>query len=476
MVDELPPLPQGATMEDLPPLPPGASFDQAPTERYRGGYRRQVREAFERPAVKPPAKTFEQLGSEYADIGVGALQGVPSGIVGLPGDVEAIARLPLRPFGVSRETFLPTSEQVAEGVFGPAETKEQSAGRIAGGLLGPTVLGKALGIGTRAAVGEPSLAKADLAKKAEGLGFRLEAGQVRAAEPTSTPGFAINAPKNQKLANELVSAETGVKTNSITPEYVGKRVKDLRSEYDTIFNRTIKVDRTVENDLKAMVDFESRVNPAGVRPVVAASTNIIERFNQARQQTGATVAAVGVDGRELQRLRSELSRISRTAADANDRRVAGQFVERIDAAITRYDPKLGVKLADTNKKYAAAKTLEEMIEKNFIQGGDVSLQKLGDHLAGNVYGFGSGTARHPLYDLGFMGRELRMEAVWERAKGMSNEAINALLGKTGRLLGGAAGVRTQAARRVQRGENLLPGETGKALGLPSAAAPKEGEQ
>jgi ribosomal protein S7 len=472
MADELPPLPQGAVMEELPPLPAGASFDEGTTERYRGGYKRQVREAFERPAEKPPAPTMGELGEKYKDVGIGAVSAIP----GLPGDIEALGRVPLRPFGVSRETVLPTSEEVASTVFGPAETKEQKINRALGGLVGPSALGKALGFGVRGVVGRPTAATADLAKKAEDLGFRLEAGQLRAAEPTASPGFALNAPKNQKLANELVTAETGTKAAEITPKYVGKRLEDLGKVYDNIFNRTIKIDRGAENELKAIIDFESRVNPAAVRPAASASQNIIERFNQARQQVGPTVSSVGVDGRELQRLRSELSNIARTASDANDRRIAGNFVESIDKAIERSNPALAAKLLDTNRKYATAKTLEEMIEKGYVRQGNISLEKLGEHLANNTYGFGSGTSRHPLYNLGYMGRELNMRAMWEGATGTSKQALDALIGKAGKYIGGALGLRTQAARRAQRGEPMLPGETGKALGLPSAASPKEGEQ
>lgn len=474
MADELPPLPQGAVMMDIPPLPKGASFDEAPTEteRFRGGYKRQVREAFERPAVKPPVPTMAELGEKYKDVGIGAVSAIP----GLPGDIEALGRVPLRPFGVSRETVLPTSEQVAESVFGPAETKEQKINRALGGLIGPSAIGKALGFGVRGVVGRPTAATADLAKKAEDLGFRLEAGQLRAAEPTATPGFAVNAPKNQKLANELATAESGIKAGEITPKYVGKRLDDLGKTYDNIFNRIMKLDTGVENQLKAIVDFENKVSPAGVPSAKSASNNIIERFNQARQQTGATVTAVGVDGRELQRLRSDLSNVARTASDANDRRIAGQFVESIDKAIERSNPALAAKLLDTNRKYAVAKTLEEMIEKGYIRQGNISLEKLGEHLANNTYGFGSGTSRHPLYDLGFMGRELNMRALWEGTTGKADDVLKAALGKAGKYVGGALGLRTQAARRAQRGEPMLPGEAGKVMGVPSAIAPKEGEQ
>jgi hypothetical protein len=476
MADELPPLPQGAVMEELPPLPAGASFDEGTTERYRGGYKRQVREAFERPPVKPAAPTMGELGEKYKNIGVGVAQGVPAGIVGMPGDIEALARLPMKPFGVSQETALPTSERVGEFVFGPAATKEKAAGRALGGLIGPSALGKALGAGVRGIVGRPSATTAELAKKAENLGYRLEAGQLSAAEPTSSPGFFINAPKNQKLSNELASAETGVKVSEINPKFIGERLEALGTKYKEIFDRILKVDRSLEGDLKAMIEFENRVAPASVKTVESAATNLVNRFNQARKEIGEGVTSIKVDGNEIQRIRKKISDIARSASNSDDRKIAGDFVEKIDKMLERNNPALLEKLRDTNRKYAATKTLEEMIEKKGIQRGHISIEKLGDYVAANSYGFGSGTSKHPLYELGYLGRELKIPAVWEGATGTSKQALDALIGKAGKYIGGALGLRTQAARRAQRGEPMLPGETGKALGLPSAAAPKEEQQ
>jgi hypothetical protein len=463
-------------MEELPPLPAGASFDEGTTERYRGGYKRQVREAFERPPVKPAAPTMGELGEKYKNIGVGVAQGVPAGIVGMPGDIEALARFPMKPFGVSQETALPTSERVGEFVFGPAGTKEKAAGRALGGLVGPSALGKALGIGVRGIVGRPSATTAELAKKAENLGYRLEAGQLSAAEPTSSPGFFINAPKNQKLSNELASAETGVKVSEINPKFIGERLEALGTKYKEIFDRILKVDRSLEGDLKAMIEFENRVAPASVKTVESAATNLVNRFNQARKEIGEGVTSIKVDGNEIQRIRKKISDIARSASNSDDRKIAGDFVEKIDKMLERNNPALLEKLRDTNRKYAATKTLEEMIEKKGIQRGHISIEKLGDYVAANSYGFGSGTSKHPLYELGYLGRELKIPAVWEGATGTSKQALDALIGKAGKYIGGATGLRWQAARRAQRGEPMLPGETGKALGLPSAAAPKEGER
>lgn len=157
-----------------------------------------------------------------------------------------------------------------------------------------------------------------------------------------------------------------------------------------------------------------------------------------------------IDGRELQRLRSNLTRISRTASDGNDRRVAGEFVDAIDKAIGRQQPDLLARLEDTNRKYAAASVLGEGIEKGFVTQGKVSLQGLGNHLANNVYGFGSGTSAHPLYELAYGGRQLGIRSRVEGAQFPSYDAVAALLGRSRQALGSLVGSRTQTARDIQR--------------------------
>lgn len=157
-----------------------------------------------------------------------------------------------------------------------------------------------------------------------------------------------------------------------------------------------------------------------------------------------------IDGKELQRLRSNLTRIARTAPDGNDRRVAGNFVNSIDEAIGRYDPVLLDRLRKTNREYAATSVLGEGIEKGWVSQGKVSLQGMGEHLANNIYGFGVGTAQHPLYDLGYMGRELRMRSRVEGTEFPRYDVVSALLGRSRQALGSVVGTRSQTARGVQR--------------------------
>ena len=440
-------------------------------------------------AAPPMAAKPMPYGEQMKELGRAALgygKGTISQIAGAPGDVEAFARalynatmrfpgkiqqyqadrLGSEDFSdyikkqvknmedkvlISEEPYFKTTEQRGKQLFGEPKTPGEKVGRAFGEVLGlPTGIGLGKKAGVKLAeglVGRTTETAGKIAREAEKLGFKLEPRQVRAKEPLGSPGFAGAAEKNQTLANRLASKATGVETNEISRDFVGKRLKELGKNYSEIFDRELKVDRALVDDLSAITDFEARVRPADVRSATQASNNLISAFTQAEREVGRPISAVKLDGREIQRLRNELSYIARTATVGDDRRIAGQFVEAIDNAIARNNKDLATKLADTNRQYAATKTLEEMIEKGTVFQGNISLDKLGDYVAANSYGFGSGTSMHPLSDLAVMGRELGIRGIFEGVQEPASE-ITQLLSKTGRFV--APLTRTQAARAAQR--------------------------
>jgi len=406
--------------------------------------------------------------------GRGVGKGIVGGIAGAPGDIEQLARQGFNlasraatasgglvpseyqtgtkiPTLVSEKSVLPTSQRVEEYLFAKPKTAEEQIGMTAGEVLGiPTVAGLGKGLarkGTEAILGRTTKTIGDLASKAEDLGFKLEPRQLREAQPLGSPGFMGNAKKNQTLANELATEATGMKAKEISPQFINERLKEADKSYSNIFDRELKIDRPLIEDLNKIAEFEGRVRPADVRSATQASNNIIGTFNRAESAVGQPITALKVDGKELQRLRNDLSYIARTANIGDDRRVAGQFVEAIDSAIARNNKSLATELANTNRKYAATKTLQDMIEKGTVSGGNISLSKLGDYVAANSYGFGAGTSRHPLSDLGMIGRELNIRGLFEGVQEPSGE-LSQLLSKTGRFA--TPFLRTQPARTAQR--------------------------
>ena len=127
---------------------------EAPASRTvsRGGFAKQVGEAFTNPAETPRIPTAEELAGRYADIGTGALQGVPTAIPGLPGDIESMFR---------KDTVLPTSHEIANYMFGEPASQDVATGRTLGGMFAGPVAGGLSKVATLARAAElPTIAKA----------------------------------------------------------------------------------------------------------------------------------------------------------------------------------------------------------------------------------------------------------------------------------------------------------------------------
>lgn len=205
--------------------------------------------------------------------------------------------------------------------------------------------------------------------------------------------------------------------------------------------------------------YRSKWNPGTaeeLNPFLVREVTVSEGGEPAVILSPADVTA-SMDGAELQRLRSAIADIARTHADGQIRYQAGKYVELIDSMIEKSHPELRSLLQQTNRRYAAALTLEEGIRRGFISQGKISLKSLGDYLAGSnqISGFGSGTSRHPLYDLGYMGRELNMTSRVEGMKLPEYDTLGALIGRGKQLLSSKLGTRNQGARALQRSYGQL---------------------
>jgi hypothetical protein len=106
------------------PTAPAAETRAPAIDAVPQGRSGRMREAFTRPAdiSNVPVQTLPELGARYKDIGVGAAQGVPAAIAGLPGDVASL---------VVDNPF--TSQNLANEWFGAAN-KDVASGRMLGGI------------------------------------------------------------------------------------------------------------------------------------------------------------------------------------------------------------------------------------------------------------------------------------------------------------------------------------------------------
>lgn len=464
---ELPPLPPGAKKEEAPPLPPGATRVAAPPLP-PGAVRSGAAAPPQAPSSLRPRRdplvepTAGNLARSALEIG----KGMVGGVVGLPGDIETAARTAWAnrgrlsdiraPAQTPSPSVAPTPERVERSLFGAPSGEVASGMREVGRLLGPTAASKMLGMVGRSALGTPTESAERLAAEAEKRGFRLEPMQTRQDSPRASKGPMFLQGRNQTLANEEASAAAGRRTGLIDEKYLQERLSTLGRDYDNIFNRPLSIDRQLVSQLEKMRDFESAVAPATAQSVSPAAANIIRKFNQAAAGVGGNVSRVRIDGRELQALRTELSNLMRSSSDGPTRYRAAEFVRNIDDAIGRAEPQLARQLAETNRRFAATKTLEGLVETGGIQNGNISLQKLGERLANEVYGFGSATDRHPLSELGRMGVGLRMLGRFERAPA---DIPSDIVGATATRLGRALGVATSlpGARTMQRAVNRPTG-------------------
>lgn len=413
-----------------------------------------------------------------AEAAPGIPRGMIAGIPGFVGDIETLGRAGLRYAGADvdpRSTF-PTTERVGQSLFGEPASQEERITREVGSFLSPMGAVSSLARGGRrlgrALVGETTPQTERLARAGEQAGFRFEPMQLRADVPRGSPGFGERTiTQNQRLANELASSATGVRASEITPKFLADRLKEAQNSYNSIFKGTnFTLDANMRGAVQNMADFERAVSPATVSGVRSAADNILDRFKKT-----TTPGQVTIDGAELQALRDRMSYIARSSEQGPVRYRAGQFVDEIDDLIRRNNPAVADRLADTNRKYSAIKTLESMIEGGAIQGGNISLERLGDYVARNTYGYGTGTSRHPLYDLGYMGRELKMRGRFEGPE-TPPDLLGALTSRIGRALNVAG--RTQLARGAQRNisQGLRRPPVAGPAAVPAAAAGRSLEE
>jgi hypothetical protein len=115
--------------------------------------------------------------------------------------------------------------------------------------------------------------------------------------------------------------------------------------------------------------------------------------------------AGGIDGRELQALRSNLSSLA-YRLEGPDKYRASELLRAIDDAIETNNTGLASKFREINRRYSANEALLELERRGGIFGGNISLEKLGQI----TKDFGE---KHPLYELGEIGRQLKLRGIFE---------------------------------------------------------------
>ena len=344
------------------------------------------------------------------------------------------------------------------------------------------------------AVGYLSREAEELAPLARKLGFNIETGMAR---ESGKKAASLEAAKvNRDVANDLVSAKTGYPTKSITKAYINDVLSDdkLGGEFAKVYSKEnvfsfepknfeTLTNRLLEEAASGDKTLSPRVHKLAV-DLVGGEGNF-ERLKVAKQYAqnnpaiqkqivDKVMAQMGpkkITGDVLQRIRSSFNTIAYKSTDGLERHAAGEIVDLIDNAVKADNPKIAEKLAELRPKYRAAKTLQELHAKGHIPEGNVSLEALGKHVAGEN--------NHPYEELGRIGQTFGMKSIGElpESKGLF-QSLKGVPGAifspvvNGRLGQGIQGALTPTLRRP----GVFPYAGTAAEGIADALSPNDSEQ
>ena len=407
----------------------------------------------------------------------GLAYGTATGLISAPGETEHfLAHTVPEYLGYStpeergtvfgRETIFPTQKEV-ESVLswvGVKEPKEEvsgykTTGEIIGGI-GPGLPGLARSLG-RTVLGYTPAIREAAAKSAEKLGFKLSPAQVRAEGTLSSKGAIGYEQSNQELANKLASESTGKispeKDFGIGDKFISERFADLGQKFDKIYvGKNFNIDQTAIDAIRQIRDVESAL-PSNVRVGAVKSTadNIVNAYDSL-MASGGRPGTFQIEGEALQRIRNDMTALARRSS-SQDAHYIYELVDKIDGSIARLYPNVAKELNILRPQYRNTIVLEDLMRNEGIQGGDISLEKLGDVLAKRPETFRK-MQPQGLDKLGEIGRNINMRARWEPVGSASRDKshlIDELLGKIPEIPGVNLLTRSRAARAVQRATNPL---------------------
>jgi hypothetical protein len=451
-----------------------------------------------------PETTSSRFKPEQADIGeptfgekAGALAyGGVTGLAGGLGELEKFGAYDVPEFLgfrekdqrdklAGRETIFPTiseAEKVLKkaGIEKPREEVGgyKTAGEIIGGF--GTSLPSMVRGGVKMLVGAPTATREAAAKTAEKLGFKLSPAQVRQAEPVGAQGATFYAEQNQRLANELASKGTGKQVKEIDADFIGGRLNDLGKQFDKLYKgKVFNIDKDAVDALQQIRAMEAQLpGVATVSPVAQTADEIVKNFDRLTNRKGAIPNTFGIEGEALQRIRNALTQKARGTTAANAREIYN-LVDVIDASIAKNHKDVAKALDVIRPQYRNSIILEDLYRSGGIQGGDISLERLGNMLR-TERGVVRKTGQE-IDDLAALGRDLKLRAMWESAGGgttAGEQTLKEALRTTMGVVPTATGLRTRAARGAQRFYATEPttkaGKILKGERIPGAAATATG--
>ena len=413
----------------------------------------------EEPEMSPTAVGVSSgLGAAAGRYGPAALKKAGSLVSRIPGVPAQAAGRAMQALGTglqtipsTRRTVLPAAAMGGTelaGQVGEQMGVPRAATDLATLGLGPSV-GRKIG---ESLVGTTTKTIEALAKKAEGLGFKLSPAQLRADVPVSAKGATFSSKENQKLANELASVGTGEKAEEISSEFIGKRLKDLGKEFDKVYKgKVFKIDQNAVDSIQNILREEmSAIGPSGTSAVKSAADDIVKNFQTLSSQSGFVPGTFAIEGEGLQRLRNALTERARSTSRSNAHEIY-ELVDQIDASVARNHPQVAKTLEELRPKYRNSIILEDLYRAGGIRQGNISLEQLGNMLRGKREAVRM--SGRDIDELGELGRELKLRARWEtegRAASEGEDVLGKILGTGADIAGRLTGLRSSTARSLQR--------------------------
>jgi len=371
-----------------------------------------------------------------------------------------------------RETLFPTvseAQQLASkiGIEKPRKELEfqQNIGEMIGGF--GAEIPRMLKGSVRAFLGTPSQTSEEIARRAETMGFSPVAAQVKADSPIASKG-ALGATKdNQRTANTWASLSTGEvapgRNAEINRDFLNNRINNLGKQFDEVYQgKTFNIDPEAVDVIRGMAQNEQLLpNVASNSQVKNTAQNIVNSFDRLANRANAIPNTFGIEGDALQRIRNSLTQYARSTNPQNAREIYG-LVDALDASVARNHPDVAATLEQIRPFYRNTMALEELMGREGIRQGNISLEQLGNMLGsrkGQMRRDGDGQAAL-LDQLAEIGSELKFKARWQTSNGetgVAEDTLGKILRTGGDLASNLTGRRSKTARALQKSlgqENL----------------------
>jgi hypothetical protein len=184
-----------------------------------------------------------------------------------------------------------------------------------------------------------------LAQRARDAGIELTAGQ-QTGSPTlqnieqgfaklwGSSGSQRAIYDNQRKAfNKAVLQQAGVRADEASPEVLARAFRDIGNEFDDLARATtLRPDQEFIQDVASVAANNARRLSADQKPILQSYVDDFMDMHRANMRPGANVQ---IEGREYQRLSSDIKKRARTASDSELSRSLNELASSLDDALER---------------------------------------------------------------------------------------------------------------------------------------------